>query len=90
MFKLFTTGFWETVARLILRNKIFILIVIVLATVFFSLQWKHMRFTYTEANLLPDEHEVNLVYNNFLEIFGNQYFFLIDYKNNNKQGYQIF
>lgn len=72
MFKLFTTGFWETVARLILRNKIFILIVIVLATVFFSLQWKHMRFTYTEANLLPDEHEVNLVYNNFLEIFGEE------------------
>ena len=29
MFKLFTTGFWEAVARLILRNKIFILIVIV-------------------------------------------------------------
>jgi predicted RND superfamily exporter protein len=31
-----------------------------------------MRFTYTEANLLPDDHEVNLVYNNFLEIFGEE------------------
>ena len=72
MFKILTTGFWEAVARLILRNKIFILIIIILATVFFSLQWKHMRFTYTEANLLPDDHEVNLVYNNFLEVFGEE------------------
>lgn len=72
MFKLFTTGFWETVARLILRNKIAILVTIVLYTIFFSMQWKHMRFTYTEANLLPDDHEVNQVYNNFLNIFGEE------------------
>ena len=72
MFKLFTTGFWEVIARLILRNKIFILIAIILATVFFSSQWKHMRFSSTEANLLPDDHEVNLTYNNFLEIFGEE------------------
>ncbi len=72
MFKLLTTGFWEVVARLILRNKIFILIAILLATVFFSMQWKHMRFTYTEANMLPDEHEVNITYNDFLKVFGEE------------------
>ncbi|MBC3846075.1 MMPL family transporter [Winogradskyella echinorum] len=72
MFKLFTTGFWETIARLILRNKIFILIAVILATVFFSMQWKHMRFTYTEANMLPDEHEVNITYNDFLKVFGEE------------------
>ncbi len=72
MFKLLTTGFWKTVARLILRNKIGILITVILYTVFFAMQWKHMRFTYTEANLLPDDHEVNLVYNDFLEIFGEE------------------
>ncbi|EPR72853.1 putative integral membrane protein [Winogradskyella psychrotolerans RS-3] len=72
MFKLFTTGFWEAIARLILRNKIFILIAIILATIFFSSQWKHMRFSSTEANLLPDDHAVNLVYNEFLEIFGEE------------------
>ena len=72
MFKLLTTGFWEAVARLILRNKIFILIAVIAATVFFSMQWKHMRFTYTEANMLPDDHEVNLVYNDFLEVFGEE------------------
>jgi len=72
MFKLLTTGFWEAVARLILRNKIFILIAVIAATVFFSMQWKHMRFTYTEANMLPDDHEVNLVYNDFLNVFGEE------------------
>ncbi|MFC0603768.1 efflux RND transporter permease subunit [Winogradskyella pulchriflava] len=72
MFKLLTTGFWEAIARIILRNKIFILITVIAATVFFSMQWKHMRFTYTEANMLPDDHEVNLIYNDFLKIFGEE------------------
>ncbi|MBN4084979.1 MMPL family transporter [Flavobacteriaceae bacterium AH-315-B10] len=72
MAKLFLVGFWETVARLILRNKIGILISITAATFFFGLQWDKMRFTYTEANLLPDEHEVNLKYNAFLKIFGEE------------------
>ena len=66
MNKLFTVGFWETVARLILRNRIGIILVIVGFTFLFSLQWEKMRFTYTEANLLPDDHEVNINYNNFL------------------------
>ena len=37
-----------------------------------GLQWKHMRFTYTEANLLPDDHEVNVEYNQFLDKFGEE------------------
>tara|TARA_R110001632_G_scaffold38339_2_gene96476 strand:+ start:4188 stop:6455 length:2268 start_codon:yes stop_codon:yes gene_type:complete len=31
-----------------------------------------MRFSYTEANLLPEDHEVNIQYNKFLEIFGEE------------------
>ncbi|MFD1616050.1 efflux RND transporter permease subunit [Gelatiniphilus marinus] len=72
MFKLFTKNFWDVTARLILRNKIAILVAIIGATVFFSFQWKNMRFTHTEANLLPDDHEVNVVYNDFLKIFGEE------------------
>jgi len=40
--------------------------------VFLALQWKNMRFTYTEANLLPDHHEINLQYNDFLDKFGEE------------------
>ena len=72
MSKLFTTNFWELVARLILRNKIAILIAITLVTIFFSYQWKYMRFTYTEANLLPDDNPYNVTYNEFLKIFGEE------------------
>ncbi|WP_147678496.1 efflux RND transporter permease subunit [Algibacter pacificus] len=72
MFKLFTKNFWNIIAGLILRNKIIILICILATTIFFSRQWDNMRFTYTEANLLPDDHEVNIVYNNFLKIFGEE------------------
>ncbi|MCK0124865.1 efflux RND transporter permease subunit [Gelidibacter sp. F2691] len=72
MSKISTKSFWEAVARLILRNKIIILIGIVLITLLFSTQWKNMRFTFTEANLLPNDHEVNLTYNKFLDIFGEE------------------
>lgn len=72
MSKLSTKSFWEVTARLILRNKIIILIAIVLATIFLGSQWKNMRFTFTEANLLPDDNEVNITYNEFLKIFGEE------------------
>ncbi|MGB1308997.1 MAG: efflux RND transporter permease subunit [Oceanihabitans sp.] len=72
MFKLFTKSFWDVVARLILRNKIGIILGILLATGMLATQWKHMRFTYTEANLLPDDHAVNKTYNAFLDIFGEE------------------
>lgn len=62
--------FWESVARLILRNRITILILLFAATSFWVSQWKYMRFTFTEANLLPDQHEENIRYNEFLDLFG--------------------
>ena len=37
-----------------------------------AFQWKNMRFTFTEANLLPDDHEVNIQYNSFLDKFGEE------------------
>lgn len=36
------------------------------------MQWKNMRFTYTEANLLPDDHPINLEYDVFLKHFGEE------------------
>ncbi len=72
MNRLFSVGFWEAIARLILRNRISIIIVLIVATVLLSFQWQKMRFTYTEANLLPDKHEVNLNYLSFLDIFGEE------------------
>ena len=63
-------NFWEGVARLILRNRITILLLLIAITFFWASQWKYMRFTFTEANLLPDQHEENVRYNQFLDLFG--------------------
>jgi len=70
--KLFSIGFWSAVARFILRNRVLIIIAVVAMTVFMAMQWKHMRFTYTEANLLPDDHKFNKEYLQFLDIFGEE------------------
>jgi len=70
--KLFSIGFWSAVARFILRNRTLIIIAIVGMTVFMGMQWKHMRFTYTEANLLPDDHKYNEEYLQFLDTFGEE------------------
>lgn len=72
MSKIFSFGFWNSIARLILRNRLIIILLIVATTVFLATQWKNMRFSYTEANLLPDEHEANVEYNSFLEKFGEE------------------
>lgn len=66
------TSFWSKVARIILRNRIFILIIIVAITLSLSTQWKHMRFSHTEANLLPYDHPVNVEYDKFLNVFGEE------------------
>lgn len=65
-------GFWELIARIVLRNRIAILIVIGLITLFLGFQWKNIKFTHSEANLLPDDHPVNIEYNAFLQKFGEE------------------
>jgi len=72
MAKLLTFGFWNTLAGIILRNRAVIFIGIIGITIFLGFQWKNMRFSFTEANLLPDDHEVNLKYQEFLEKFGDE------------------
>jgi len=72
MKKRFKVGFWEGVARIILKNRIAILAAIVVLTVFLALQWKNLGMTYTEANLLPKKHIANQQYQEFLNRFGEE------------------
>lgn len=67
-----TKGFWPKVARIILRNRILILLCVAAFTFFLGLQWKHMRFSNTEANILPDDHPATVQYNKFKSIFGEE------------------
>ena len=72
MLKEFLQGFWSIIARLILRNRVLILLTIVAITIFMALQWKHMRFSNTEANVLPDDHPETLQYDEFVSVFGQE------------------
>lgn len=72
MSKLFSIDFWTRLASFILRNRPFLLISLIVITGLFVTQWKHIKFTHTEANLLPDDHIHNLEYNKFLDLFGEE------------------
>ena len=72
MKKKIKVDFWEIIAGIVLRRRISILVTIVVFTIFLGLQWKNIHFTYAEANLLPDDHEVNIEYNTFLKEFGEE------------------
>ena len=65
-------GFWFNFAKLILRNRILVSVFILLTTVGLISQWKNIQFSFTEANLLPNKHEINLKYNDFLDKFGEE------------------
>ena len=72
MIKWFSFGFWELIARIVLRNRILMLSIIAAITVFLALQWKNIHFTFTEANMLPDDNIANVEYNAFLDKFGEE------------------
>lgn len=72
MKKKLTVGFWETIARIVLKNRITILGIILALTIFLAFQWKNLAMTYTEANLLPKKHIVNKQYQDFLDKFGEE------------------
>lgn len=65
-------NFWTKVAGLILRNRYVVLLAIAVCTAFLASQMQYMRFSYTEANLLPENHEANIQYNEFLKVFGEE------------------
>lgn len=63
---------WNKVARIILVNRLAILIVIGLITVFMATQATKVKTTYTVAQLLPDEDTTLLQYQEFKETFGGE------------------
>ena len=65
-------NFWEFVSILILKNRIVLILLIVLLTIFLAGHWKNVKFTFTEANLLPIDHPENIKYSSFKNYFGEE------------------
>lgn len=72
MVKWNSLGIWELIARIVLRNKTLMLVLVAIVTALLVNQWKHIEFSYTEANLLPADDPTNIEYNVFLEKFGEE------------------
>lgn len=65
-------NFWQFVSRFILKQRVLILLLIIAATIFLGSKIQYIKFSRTEANLLPKDHEENIKYNHFLDIFGDE------------------
>ena len=65
-------NFWQVVSRFILTQRILILFVLLVITVFLASKIGSIQFSHTEANLLPKDHPENLKYDRFVEIFGDE------------------
>ena len=66
------SGFWEKISKIILKNRVLIVLFLLTATYFFTTHWDNIRFTYTEANLLPATHPENIKYKSFTDKFGEE------------------
>ena len=63
---------WVFVSRIILKGRVPILIILGIITYLLASQIQYIRLSYTEANLLPKDHEANIEYDHFLKIFGEE------------------
>ena len=72
MIKNFFSGFWKNISKIILRNRVLIILFLLFITYFFTTHWDKIRFTYTEANLLPATHPENIKYKSFTDKFGEE------------------
>jgi predicted RND superfamily exporter protein len=61
---------WESIASIILRNRILILIILAGITIFMAFQAKNVKETYRFGGLLPKDDSTYLEYDKFLTEFG--------------------
>ena len=78
---------WNFFSKIILRNRLLIIILIIGSTAFMAYKGKQAKLSYTLAKLLPDNHEVNINYNKFLEKYGHQDVLVIAVEDNQLTDY---
>jgi len=63
---------WKRITSIILRNRVVILIAIALLTVFAAYQTQNIKYSYEDANLLPNDDPTAINYRKFKSIFGEE------------------
>ena len=62
--------FWARIARLILRNRIAIVVVVGLITLFMLWQMRGLRIDYGYSGMLPETDSVTIKLEQFNQLFG--------------------
>ena len=63
---------WNFLSNFILKNRIVIIIMITALTVFMAQKGREAKLSYSMAKLLPNDHQVSVDYNDFLNKYGSQ------------------
>ena len=63
---------WKFLSKMILKNRILIILMILGLTTFMGYKGKEAKLSYSLAKLLPAHHQVSLDYERFLEKYGEQ------------------
>ncbi len=63
---------WNRIAGIILRNRILLLVIVGLITVFMAYQARFVEMSYTYSALLPDDDPASIEYERFSQIFGQE------------------
>ena len=63
---------WDFISKIILRNRLLIIIILIGTTTFMAHKGRQAKLSYTMAKLLPADHEVNINYERFLDKYGYQ------------------
>ena len=63
---------WKFLSNFILKNRIVIIIMITALTVFMAQKGREAKLSYSMAKLLPNDHQVSIDYNDFLNKYGSQ------------------
>ncbi|MBI9061157.1 MAG: MMPL family transporter [Marinilabiliaceae bacterium] len=63
---------WIKIARFILRNRIAILAILFLLTLFMGIQSRRIEMSYQYAPLLPEDDSTYIEYESFVDVFGNE------------------
>ena len=61
---------WQFLVRLILRNRLFILIMIGVLTIFMGYMGSKIKMSYEMARMLPSSDPISIEYENFKKQFG--------------------
>ena len=63
---------WIFISRLILKNRLIIILLISAITVFMVKNGRDVNLSYSMPKLLPSDHQISLDYQDFLEKYGDQ------------------